>query len=381
MGGHAVGELASKIAIDTVPHTFHKLKNLATREALQQAIEEANTAIYNRGQQNRDFHNMGTTCTTLVLCPEGAIVGHIGDSRLYRIREGRIDQLTFDHSLQWELLRQGRLAPEEIVLHQPRNIITRCLGPHPDPQVDMEGPYAVLPRDVYLLCSDGLTGLVHDQEIGMIAQTLAPADACRLLVNLANLRGGNDNITVVIARVGDIPAEVSHLPPSEPIPKSNLHDWAWLLGFWGLGSLLVTAVALILLGKPVEGVLTLGLTILAAGGMLLSWLHTSEKRSRDVPEGTVICSPHRTAAIRLNPKFLSQLGALENALQQTASEEGWEINWTEQKQAYEKAKVALAARNYATALQEIGRAIQILMAGIQYQRRRLDHLAKWRSGE
>src|SRR5690242_11437170 len=101
MGGHAVGELASKIAVDTIPHTFHKLGNGSAQDALKRSIEAANAAIYARGEQNREFRNMGTTCTTLVLGPEGALAGHVGDSRLYRIRDQRIDQLTFDHSRQW----------------------------------------------------------------------------------------------------------------------------------------------------------------------------------------------------------------------------------------------------------------------------------------
>src|SRR5690606_18834603 len=122
--------------------------------------------------------------------PEGAVVGHVGDSRLYRIRGERLEQLALDHSLQGELLRQGIRRREDNLLHAPRNVITRCLGPEPAGEVDIEGPLPVLPGDVYLLCSDGLTGLVSDEEIGMIGRTLAPADACRLLVNLANLRGG-----------------------------------------------------------------------------------------------------------------------------------------------------------------------------------------------
>jgi protein phosphatase len=264
------------------------------------------------------------------------------------------------------------------MLHQPRNVITRCLGPDPNPRVDIEGPYFVQPHDVYLLCSDGLTGLVNDQEIGIIAQELPPAEACRLLVNLANLRGGTDNITVVIARVGEIPAGVTDIPPPEAPAKSSLRDWAWLLGFWGLAILFVTAVSLLLLGKPVEGVLTLGLVIVAAGAMILAWLRTTRVEPVRDSDRTVVCRPYRTAPTRLSAKFLAQLNALEHALQQTAAEEGWEIDWPTHKQAYEKAKQALSSRQESTALREFAKAIQILMAGIQHQRKRLDHLAKWR---
>ena len=202
MGGHAVGELASKIAADTVCHTFFKLRNLDVVEALKRSLETANATINERGSLNRDFARMGTTCTSLVLCPQGAVFGHVGDSRAYRIRGERIDQLTFDHSLHWELMRQGRMRPEDVFLHESRHVITRSLGPEPVVQVDIEGPYPVFPGDVYLICSDGLTGHVQDAEIGIIARELPPQEACRLLVNLANLRGGSDNITVVAVHVG-----------------------------------------------------------------------------------------------------------------------------------------------------------------------------------
>ena len=102
------------------------------------------------GSLNRDFNRMGTTCTALVLCSQGAVFGHVGDSRAYRIRGDRIDQLTFDHSLHWELVRQGRMRPEDVFLHESRHVITRSLGPEPTVQIDIEGPYPVLPGDVYV---------------------------------------------------------------------------------------------------------------------------------------------------------------------------------------------------------------------------------------
>ena len=205
MGGHAVGELASKIAADTIPHTFYKSRAKDVGTALRESIESANAAIYERGNLNRDFERMGTTCAAVALGPYGVVIGHVGDSRVYRVRRDRIDQLTFDHSLQWELLRQGRMKPEDIFLHEPRHIITRSLGPEPAVRVDVDGPYPVLPGDVFILCSDGLTGHLKDEEIGAVARELTPADAVRLLVNLANLRGGSDNITVLAVRIGDAP--------------------------------------------------------------------------------------------------------------------------------------------------------------------------------
>src|SRR6188768_3316727 len=127
MGGHAVGELASRLAVETVPHTLYKNRDGDARSALLNAIHAANAVIHARGSQNRDFQRMGTTCTGLLLSPRGAWVGHVGDSRAYRIRRDRIDQLTFDHSLVWELQRTHTRLPDELKMLDNRNIITRSL--------------------------------------------------------------------------------------------------------------------------------------------------------------------------------------------------------------------------------------------------------------
>ena len=262
MGGHAVGELASKIAADTVCHTFYKIRNTEVPDALKQALETANAAINERGSLNRDFARMGTTCTALALCPQGAVIGHVGDSRLYRVRGDRIDQLTADHSVQWELMRQGRLRPDEVFLHESRHVITRSLGPEPVVQVDIEGPYAVLPGDVYLICSDGLTGHVQDAEIGIIASELPPPEACRMLVNLANLRGGSDNVTVVIARVANVAGSDAEEETAAPTPSLG---WGWIITIWCLALLFVAGVVSFLFEHPLQGV-----CLLAAASFLES---------------------------------------------------------------------------------------------------------------
>ena len=140
------------------------------------------------------------TCTAAASAPEpeGALIAHVGDSRVYRIRNQRIDQLSFDHSLVWELVRRNHLTPEHANLAVPKNVITRSLGPDPAVEVDIEGPLNVAPNDVYLLCSDGLSGPVSDPELGAFAGNFHPDDACRYLINLTNLRGGPDNITVIV---------------------------------------------------------------------------------------------------------------------------------------------------------------------------------------
>lgn len=378
MGGHAVGELASKLAADTVPLAFQKSPEESFPDALRLAIEEANTVIHNRGERNTDFRKMGTTCTTLVLTPEGALVGHIGDSRCYRIRGRRIDQLTFDHSLQWELLRQGKQRREEILLQQPRNVITRCLGPEAAVQVDIEGPFPVLPGDVYLLCSDGLTGLLTDPEIGLIASYLPPVEACRLLVNLANLRGGTDNITVVIARVGALPEGLSEMSmPSLPAAADPM-SWGWFVGWCSWGILLAISITVILSGKVVEGLLMLGVVLVILGGLVIGGLRVRSKRPRAADsDQTLYYQPHRSAEFKLTSEFMGMLTALEQTLQTTAMEEGWSIDWNEHKRAYEQMSKCLAERAYAAALSPLGKAIHVLMSSIQEARRRMDHALKW----
>jgi serine/threonine protein phosphatase PrpC len=202
MGAHAVGELASKMACDLIPHNHMKAKVGTPSEAIVKAFRQVSALIHSRAAANRDFRGMGTTCSSLLLLPQGALVAHVGDSRVYRVRSQQIDQLSFDHSLVWELVRRNHLTPEQADLSVPKNVITRSLGPEPDIEVDVEGPLAVLFADVYLLCSDGLSGPVTDHEIGAFAGNFHPSDACRYLVSLANLRGGLDNITVLIVRIG-----------------------------------------------------------------------------------------------------------------------------------------------------------------------------------
>ena len=204
MGAHAVGELASKMAVDNIPHIFSKYARTGTVAALRRAFTEANSTINTRGKQNREFEGMGTTGTAIVLRPEGAWVGHVGDSRAYRIRGGKIEQLSFDHSLLWELARRQRKNPDELT-GIPSNVIVRSLGPEATVQVDVEGPHPLERGDVFLLCSDGLSGQVNDRVIGSVCTVLPPAEAVQFLVHMANLQGGPDNTTVIVVRVGGEP--------------------------------------------------------------------------------------------------------------------------------------------------------------------------------
>ncbi len=380
MGGHAVGELASKIAIDTIPHAFFKSREPLAEEALQKSIELANSNINDRGELNHDFQRMGTTCSALALTPRGAVIGHVGDSRVYRIRGELIEQLTFDHSLQWELLRQGRMSPEEIFLKEPRNVITRSLGPMPAVQVDVEGPHPILPGDAYLLCSDGLTGLVNDQEIGMIARHLPPPEASRLLVHLANLRGGSDNITVIIVRVGEIP---EGLVPPPVVAEAEAEEpgglsWWWLADFWGIASVYVLAVCLMILRNWPMGLFALSAAVLATGASLLYWLRQRQLPPwRGASPQSSSKGPYRQAATVLAPQFLSHLAAIEAELQRTGHEEGWDIDWARHHSASRDAQSFLSHNRLGDALAEYGRALDVLMTGVQLHRKYRQHQARW----
>ena len=216
MGAHAAGELASKMACDNIPHNYRKFKTGLPTESLIKTYNEVGAQIHAKATANRDFQGMGTTCSTLVLLPAGAVIAHVGDSRVYRIRENRIDQLSFDHSLVWELIKRQHITPEQASKSVPRNVITRSLGPDPTVEVDIEGPLEVHMGDVFLICSDGLSGPVSNSEIGAIAGNFHPEKACHYLIQLANLRGGQDNITSVICRVGPWIE-----PGTEPAPSEG----------------------------------------------------------------------------------------------------------------------------------------------------------------
>lgn len=219
MGAHAAGEMASDLAAKSVPLVYEKLATRSPPLALRSSIQQANAEIHARGESAIDLRGMGTTCTALVIGQRGALVGHVGDSRAYRVRGGKIEQLTADHSLAWEVEAQRAKHPEstpENAPHVPKNIITRSLGPHQRVEVDLEGPFPVMDGDVYVVCSDGLSGQVSDEEIGMLASELPPADAAAALVGLTLARGAPDNVTLVVARAG---------PKERTSSRANGSEW------------------------------------------------------------------------------------------------------------------------------------------------------------
>ncbi len=213
MGGAQAGEVASRLAAAAF-REYHEADRLAPNDRLQAIIEEANRRIYDRARSDSNVSGMGTTVTAALLIGGRVTLGHVGDSRAYRIREGELEQLTEDHSLVGDLMRSGRLTAEEAEAHPQRSVITRALGTDPEVTVDTSVVDAQ-PGDLFLLCSDGLTTMVADEDIlGILAAAPTLDDAARELVRAANTGGGEDNVTVVLfGVVGDETVEETLVAP------------------------------------------------------------------------------------------------------------------------------------------------------------------------
>ncbi len=367
MGAHAAGELASKLATDVVPHTYFKLADLSPPEALLKAVHDANRQINSRGRASDDFRGMGTTVSALLLLPQGAVTAHVGDSRAYRWRSGRLEQLTFDHSLVWEL-RAARQFPEgQIPSFVPKNVITRSLGPNPEVQVDLEGPFPVQVGDTFLLCSDGLSGPVEDEEIGTLLGCLAPDEAVRALVDLANLRGGPDNITVIVARVtgpdlaGQGSAPRARSPNgARPVPTLL---WTLLGGFAlaavGLGAVGYLVAAMVcLVGFVVAGILALTHRYGGAGS-------TYEFDGQPLGKG-----PYTACNCQADARFVERLVDLAHQLRDAAIQEAWSVDWSRFNAHHDRAVSAAMASNYAEAVREHCHAISFMMSELRRQRGR-----------
>ncbi len=200
MGGAQAGEVASRLAAAAF-REFHEADDLDPEQRLAAIIQEANRRIFERAQTDTQSSGMGTTITASLVGEDQLSIGHVGDSRAYRIRGDALEQLTEDHSLVADLVRSGRLSREEADMHPQRSVITRALGT--DPEVDVDTfTIDVEPDDLFLLCSDGLTTMVEDDRIFAVVRDAKSLEhAARSLVKEANRRGGEDNVTVVLFRL------------------------------------------------------------------------------------------------------------------------------------------------------------------------------------
>jgi protein phosphatase len=203
MGGAQAGEIASNLAATSLQHSDHG--GPADEDRVKQLIQDANRSVYERARTDASTSGMGTTMTVALLDDETVRIGHVGDSRAYVVRDHKLEQLTEDHSLVGELVRSGRLSPEEAEDHPHRSVITRVLGT--DPEVDVDAlSVETKPGDLFMLCSDGLTAMVDDARIlEVIEEHRGDIDStARALIAEANESGGEDNITVVLFTIATL---------------------------------------------------------------------------------------------------------------------------------------------------------------------------------
>lgn len=211
MGGAQAGEIASRLAVEAFEPEAAEAADSGPEDYLADTVRTANARIFEHAQGDSTRSGMGTTLTAAMLHGDEVSFGHVGDSRAYLFRDGELKQLTHDHSLVEELRRQGKLTRDQAAEHPQRSVITRALGPEPEVAVDTMTVRA-RPGDVFLLCSDGLTTMLADEEIASILTRSSDLDAAaRRLVRAANAQGGKDNITVVLFAVEaadeDVPEE------------------------------------------------------------------------------------------------------------------------------------------------------------------------------
>lgn len=232
MGGALGGETASSIVTHVVPDAyFHGSNEISIADALASAVQMANAEVFAQAGESSELRGMGSTCTAAVVHDDALWYAHVGDSRLYLVREGEIEQLTVDHSKVAQLVADNRLHPDDVASHPERSVLLRSIGPRATVEVDVAPePIPLRAGDRLLLCSDGLTGHVSDGEIRDLVSEEAPSDAVTSLIELAKVRGGDDNITVAVLRVSDpacrIPTtlEARRVEPPTTAPEADATD-------------------------------------------------------------------------------------------------------------------------------------------------------------
>jgi PPM family protein phosphatase len=202
MGGYEGGQEASRLAVETIRDVYGKVMRDDPQTALAEAFLTAHDRIQNYAAENPELQGMGTTCTALVIRERQLYLAHVGDSRLYLVRDSRISRLTRDHSYVGRLVESGIVRAEDAEKHPQRHILTAALGVGNELSVDgVEESVELQDRDDLLLCTDGLWGVVSEDELQNAAATSTPNECCKALVKLARQRGGPDNITLQVLRV------------------------------------------------------------------------------------------------------------------------------------------------------------------------------------
>jgi protein phosphatase len=370
MGGHAVGEKASAKAVRDIPLTF--LKHVAkegVRPALRRAFREANESIYAIGQNNPEFKGLGTTATSLILRPEGAWVGHVGDSRTYRIRDNKVQQLTFDHSWVWEVARRQGIDPDELGDFK-RNVIIRSLGPDAEVEVDIEGPHPVEPGDTFLLCSDGLSNVVTPDEIGVVTATFPPEEACQYLVALANLRGGPDNITCLIAQIPGTGSS-SRSRGSNPLRRLALAinrrvPWPFLALLGGAATAgLSVWLRIEELPGAIPAFLVAAVLILAGlGGLYVHLRNRSEEPDEPADAEAEELRIYREYSFEVGKPIIDRFAELDSALRDAVKDKDLGIDWQAHGRHDSAATEALKRSDWPTAFRERFLAVQVIATAV-----------------
>jgi serine/threonine protein phosphatase PrpC len=246
MGGVKGGEVASRITVETLMRAYRDSSGADLAEDLHGAVVTANRMVHRESVQHPELSGMGTTCTAAVVRGRDVYVAHVGDSRAYLVRSGRIRQLTHDHSLVGQLVRDRKLTAEQARTDPRRNVVTRSVGISAEVEVDTQRVSESLQNgDVLILCTDGLHGLVSDEELSAAVTRQGLDEACDALVTLAKQRGGHDNITMILARAestGD--GEPLSTSSAERISRSRSNPTVTILIAAGLLLLLLALGAL-----------------------------------------------------------------------------------------------------------------------------------------
>ncbi len=204
MGGHQGGETASRLAVDTIKNHFENLNaGFEVKQELQKALSLANSRLVETARENQLLAGMGSTAVVVLFKDDLAYTANLGDSRIYLVRDDSIKQLTTDHSLVQQMIDTKMISPEEAANHPKKNVITKSLGREGTIEPDIPEPIEILNGDKFVLCTDGLSNYVYDNELFSIVSANSVQLAAENLITLANEKGGNDNITVQIAEVKD----------------------------------------------------------------------------------------------------------------------------------------------------------------------------------
>ena len=371
-GAHAGGQVASKLAAHQIPHVYYIHRDKTPPEAILSAISESNALIHQRGTASTDFRNMGTTASVLLLLPQGALVAHVGDSRVYRLRNHQLEQLTFDHSLVWEMRASGKLPKShDLAAVVPSNVITRSLGPNVSVEIDLEGPWPIELGDTFLLCSDGLSGKVENDEMGALLGTLEPNEAAQIMVDLANLRGGPDNITAIVIKITGSELTTAAARPgameaNANRSKSSVHPSIWAI----LGICLLAGGVMLSANYIFPSIFAF------AGGAVAALVAFLQKIGVFTPEQSEFAKgrmrwgkgPYTQTACPANTEFAVRLQHLSNELKSAAFNGKWNIDFSPIDSYAQRATKAISVQNHNEAIRQFARGISDVMT--QLRRRR-----------